>query len=126
MEKLQNLNVLFVDDDKMTVELTRAVLSKYFKNVYSAYDGQEALEMYKKNPEDFHVIISDYNMPNMNGGVFSKEILKINKEQCFFLFSIDNKEDEANEIGVNFLPKPLELDYLDYISAEYHQEKIAV
>lgn len=119
---LKNLNVLFVDDDRLTVEITRRLLEKYFKKVYFTYDGDEALELYEKEKENIDVIISDYNMPHMQGDELAKQVLKIDENQTFFLYSSENIEDEAKEVGLEFLPKPFELEYFDYI-ASVHQEK---
>ena len=64
-------SVLHVDDDK----LQRIVLSKILKNcevvaIVSVNDGSKGLETMKKN--EFDMVISDLEMPNMDGIVMIK------------------------------------------------------
>ena len=40
-------------------------------------DSMEALEIFKNNPDDFDLVISDITMPNMTGEDFAKKILSI-------------------------------------------------
>lgn len=71
-----NLKVLIVDD----METMRAMLNNYltdmgFKRIVMATDGTEAVTKLKdslKTNDPFHIIICDWDMPNMNGIDFLK------------------------------------------------------
>ncbi|OQW50596.1 MAG: hypothetical protein A4S09_02040 [Proteobacteria bacterium SG_bin7] len=71
-----NLKVLVVDD----METMRAMLNNYlndmgFKRIVMATDGTEAVLKLKdsqKTNDPFHIIICDWDMPNMNGIDFLK------------------------------------------------------
>ncbi len=71
-----NLKVLVVDD----METMRAMLNNYlndmgFKRIVMATDGTEAVQKLKdsqKTNDPFHIIICDWDMPNMNGIDFLK------------------------------------------------------
>ena len=53
-------------------------LKKYFHPFYTAYDGAEGLELFKKHRPA--IIITDIEMPKMNGLTMSQEILKIDPD----------------------------------------------
>lgn len=66
--------ILIVDD----VEDIREILAVYIlnqieANIFQAESGQEALDIFKNHPQ-IDLIISDYNMPNGNGGFLYKKI----------------------------------------------------
>lgn len=67
---LKNLRVLFVEDEELAREKLAKILSKLFKEVILASNGLEGLEKYEKSKitnEKIDLIISDINMPIMNG-----------------------------------------------------------
>ena len=67
---LKNLRVLFVEDEELAREKLAKLLSKLFKEVVLASNGLDGLEKYEKSRitgEKIDLIISDINMPIMNG-----------------------------------------------------------
>jgi putative nucleotidyltransferase with HDIG domain len=79
------LNILYVEDE---VEIRTKVvkyLSRLFKNVFSASDGEEALKLYKKN--SFDIVVTDILMPKMDGLNLIKQIKQINEKQEFIIIS---------------------------------------
>jgi diguanylate cyclase (GGDEF)-like protein len=63
--------ILIIDDDPDIRDVLNLTLSEYF-NVSAASNGKEGLEMVKiRNPD---LIITDYNMPVMNGPEFCKQL----------------------------------------------------
>jgi len=74
-------------------------------------DGREALDTYNKNGEKFDIVITDIQMPNMNGIELSREIIKQNKKQKILITSAYNETEyfiELIKIGVSgFMQKPL-------------------
>ncbi|QDF28936.1 response regulator transcription factor [Halarcobacter anaerophilus] len=65
LKKLSKINVLVVDSNKITIQKLKNALSLYCKNVYFAKDGIEGFELFQRNRPD--VIISDINLPELNG-----------------------------------------------------------
>ena len=61
----KSLNVLYAEDDLIIQESITRILKLFFKEVFVANDGSEALEIYHNNQID--VIILDYVMPNFDG-----------------------------------------------------------
>ncbi len=58
--------VLAVDDEPSNLDILTRMLKKENK-VFSAFSGLEAMEMLEKEGGDMDAIVSDVNMPNMNG-----------------------------------------------------------
>ncbi len=61
-----NRKVLVVDDSKTSRALLQSLLERHYLQVVTACSGPEALEILDKE-NDFCLVITDYNMPEMNG-----------------------------------------------------------
>jgi two-component system cell cycle response regulator len=113
-KNLKKLNLLFVDDDALVNKSFSLIFKKYFKNIYKAYNGEEGLEIFKNNHID--IVISDIQMPIMNGIEMAKEIKKINEEiPIIFMTAFDESKylKEAIEIGVEaYILKPIDKEIL--------------
>lgn len=70
--KLTGKHILLVDDNKMNVLLAQTVLKKWEMGFDCAYDGKEALELFKKN--DYDLILTDIQMPIMGGVELTHEV----------------------------------------------------
>lgn len=109
-DKIKNLKVLFVDDEKNVRVKTGVFLKKFFDNVVICSDGDEALDMFKST-DDFDIIISDILMPRMNGIEMVKEIKKINhKIYVIFLTASRDKENFDKTLSDLIFQKPLTYD----------------
>ena len=73
----------------------------------------EAFEHLKENPKTFDLIITDKNMPQIDGMNLSKKILEINPDQKIILLSgfVDQQQEkELKELGIyGIWQKPLSL-----------------
>lgn len=120
LENSKNLNILYVEDDKFLSKATSALFLNYFKKVDIAKDGLEGLDKYKLFLQDtkttYDIVITDINMPNMNGVDFSKKIKKINNEQIIIIITAFDEAEYLHasiELGVSaFLTKPLNVEQL--------------
>ena len=62
----RNIKILYVDDSRLIRDMVESALIEYgYLNIQSADDGVEALELSEQ--EDYDFIITDINMPNMDG-----------------------------------------------------------
>ncbi len=86
-----NCSVLYVEDDEIIREQTVNFLKRFFPDIVVANDGQEGLEKYKQR--DFDIIITDINMPHMNGIEMIKAIKKINYDQIILVTSAHNDSE---------------------------------
>jgi len=69
---LKNINILYVEDEESIREITASFLSKFVHKIVEAKDGEEGLEIFTKHCNDenllnFDLIITDINMPKLNG-----------------------------------------------------------
>jgi len=62
---LKEKNILYVEDDRETVELFTMMFEKYVNKMDSAYNGRDGLELFINNRPD--IVITDIEMPVMNG-----------------------------------------------------------
>jgi len=69
---LEGKRILLVDDNKMNVLLAQTILKKWKLEYDSAYDGKEALELFRKNHYD--LVLTDIQMPVMGGVELTHEI----------------------------------------------------
>lgn len=99
----KNQKILFVDDEKSLRDIYADLLGKFFSVVKVASDGKEALEMYNK--EHFDIVITDLNMPVMNGVELSSAIKSINRDQYIIVLSgfIDEFIIDLIRIGISDL-----------------------
>ena len=74
--KNQKTKVLIVDDSKVARLQMKELLEYYRLNCIEAVDGVDALKVLKCNSDDIKLVLTDYNMPNMNGLELTREIRK--------------------------------------------------
>jgi CheY-like chemotaxis protein len=72
--------ILFVDDEKMLVDVGEQILRRLGYDVVSRTSPLEALELFKARPKDFDLVISDQTMPGMTGDALASELMKLNPE----------------------------------------------
>jgi len=72
MIKQTKYTLLFVEDEAMIRRIAVRILRPYFIEIYEAKDGVEALELYYSHNPD--IIITDIEMPNMDGLTLCKTI----------------------------------------------------
>jgi len=111
------LNILYVEDEEASRLQLHEVFKLLFHSVDVAVDGLDALEMYKENSYD--IIITDINMPRMNGIELIKEIKEQNPAQNIIIISAHNNSEyllQAIEVGVDsFIIKPLKMQQLTLV-----------
>lgn len=74
-----NEHILFIDDEKEIVDMEKQLLENLGYRVTSMDNSLKALEIFKENPDNFDLVITDYTMPHMTGLELTKEIMKIQK-----------------------------------------------
>ena len=111
-----NENILFVDDEKSLIELGDKMLSSLGYHVVTKTDPLEAIEIFKTNPDQFDLVITDMAMPNMSGTRVAKELMKIRADIPIVLctgFSKLIDAETAKSFGIKgFLMKPITIHRL--------------
>jgi two-component system chemotaxis response regulator CheY len=122
MEVKMGNNVLLVDDSSTMRKIIGRALRQAgieFDNIYEAADGLQALEMLEKESVD--LVLSDINMPNMDGISFLRE--KANRANIntipVFMISTETGEDvigEAKSLGaVGAIKKPFTAEMVNEV-----------
>ncbi len=105
MEKYKNIKVLIVEDDDIARENAVELLQEYFIDIYEASNALDALKIYEKNNP--HIIISDIQMPKLNGLEFISKIRQKDKNvQIVILTAFCDKD---------YLLKAIELQLVKYL-----------
>ncbi|WP_368029515.1 EAL domain-containing protein [Arcobacter sp. s6] len=127
---LKNITILYAEDEKDLREVTHQILKGFTKKQYVAQNGQEGLELFKAHENEIDLIITDVNMPVMNGLDMVKEIKKINLNiPIIVATAFSNKEYllEAIDIGVDkYVLKPIDIAKLLQVMSQsliYHELK---
>lgn len=111
LQKNQEHKVLVVDDSMIFRKQMVTMLENFFIKVYAVAHGEEALNMLKTHP-DISLVLTDYNMPVMDGMQLTIEIRnKYTKNDLSILVLSSNEDDEINAMflknGANdYIKKP--------------------
>jgi CheY-like chemotaxis protein len=104
-------HILVVDDEKLIIELESRMLTRLGYHVTTCRNGSEALTVFKEKPEDFDLVITDLNMPNMTGDQLARRIISIRPDTPIIIctgFSEIMSHDDSKAIGVKeFVMKPV-------------------
>jgi len=113
--------ILAVDDDALILELERQIFEELGYEVVVMSSSLDALELFKRQPDQFDLVFTDHTMPQMTGLDLAREILRINPYISIVLCSGFNDHvvaKRAQEIGIKaVIPKPLIMkDLADVLS----------
>ncbi len=121
--KSLNLNVLVVDDEEDILDILTFILEDFGCNVVTAMNGEEGLEALQKNEIKFDVLITDLQMPIMNGIELLKNIQKLNLNLSRLVISgginLDIRHLEEEKLIDDFLSKPYQEEDLFKIISRY-------
>ena len=122
---LQNITILYVEDEDEVRELTSNFLSKFVHKIISAENGKEGLELFQKHQENsdldtIDLIVTDINMPKMNGLDMLLEIGKIDHLVPSIVTTAHNDasflKEAINQRVRGYVSKPLNMhDLIDSI-----------
>lgn len=110
------MKVLLVDDSGvMRKIIARNLNSLWIDDVVEAADGVEALEAFGDG-EGIDLVVTDWNMPNMNGLDLVKTIRKNGHKVPIMMVTTESEREQvlaAIQAGVNdYLVKPFDQDML--------------
>jgi len=108
----KQLKLLYVEDNADTRDATMVVLEEFFDDIVIANDGADGFE--KFNTNDINLIITDINMPQLNGIEMSKKIRKYDKDISILILSAYNESEyfvDSIKLGVEgYLIKPIYIE----------------
>jgi PAS domain S-box-containing protein len=105
-------HILFVDDERHLLKMAKQTLERQGYTVTTASSGEEALEVFEQDPNQFDLVITDLSMPQITGDDLAKAMISICPD-IPIIFSTGHSaqmdEDRAAELGAKaFLMKPFE------------------
>jgi two-component system cell cycle sensor histidine kinase/response regulator CckA len=104
--------VLLVEDENTVRRAAVIALTQRGFTVLEAADGEEGLEIAKKEDGNIDIIVSDVMMPVMDGPTMFKEMRKANLKKTKVIFASGYSEGLADQLPgeeFTFLPKPFDL-----------------
>lgn len=111
IENTSNIKLLYIEDNEQARIPTLAVLSEFFTNIVVAIDGRDGLQKYNEN--EIELIITDINMPNLDGLDMIEVIRKKNKDIPILLLSAYSDIEyfrRSIHLGVDgYLLKPIDM-----------------
>ncbi|MBN1930875.1 MAG: response regulator [Desulfobacterales bacterium] len=103
--------ILFIDDEQALVDIGKEILGYLGYKVVAVTSSIQAFDLFKLEPNQFDLVITDMTMPNMTGVMLAEEILKIRSDIPIILctgFSDVITPEKAQAIGISeFVLKPL-------------------
>ena len=102
--------ILVVDDHRAWLKIASTILSAAGYQVQVCEDPLDALLLFKESPGQIDLVITDLDMPNLDGIELAAELLKINSALSIVLTSVTVVELNSvmlQTLGIqDFVPKP--------------------
>ena len=123
--RLQGLRLLVVDDNQINLLLAEKALTREGAEVVLVQDGLQAIDCLKSEPSGFDLVLTDIQMPVMDGLTATRAIrqeLKLESLPVIALTAgvLAEERQQALDAGINdFLPKPMDLDVMANMIRSY-------
>ncbi|NJB67267.1 PAS domain S-box-containing protein [Desulfobaculum xiamenense] len=102
---------LFVDDERALAAIGGEMLESLGFSPVVETDSRRALEIFRRNPQSFSLVITDQTMPGLSGQRLAREILALRPDIPIIVctgYSADMSAEQAREMGIRgFLLKPV-------------------
>ncbi len=119
--------VLVVDDEEVVLQVVQERLKRAGYQVVTRSLGDAAYRLIQNNPEDFDLVITDYNMLGMNGLILTSEIKKLRPDLPVFLYTgnITILDPElCRRMGVNeVINKPIDFAHLTQLMSQWLENR---
>lgn len=120
---LKGKKLLIIEDDEFNFLIVKMSLSRFKFEITKADNGKEATEIFIKSPDYFDLIITDHDMPIMNGNEAAKIIKQINPKIKIILHTASLYKDELDKLDLSAIDeiifKPTEPSQLRELICKY-------
>ena len=100
--KCEHLHALYVEDDTDVAQEVSEILNDFFATVTVVEDGEDGFEAYKlfyqNNNHYIDIVLTDINMPVLNGIDMSKKIRQLNPAQRIIILTAMHDPDYSEEL----------------------------
>jgi len=105
-----NERILFIDDEAVLANMGKQILESLGYDVTSMTSSLDALALFKEDPEQFDLVITDTTMPHMPGDILAQKIMEIRPDIPVIICTGHSKrisKEKAKQMGIKgFLMKP--------------------
>ena len=112
IENLQQLSVLYVEDNRDVRNQLLQFLQRRFHEVLVAEDGVRGLQLYTSQQTPPDLVISDIRMPRMDGLSLAEQLRELNPEQPIVMTTAHEETEyllRAIDLGIDkFILKPVD------------------
>ena len=116
---LKDKRILLVEDNEINMEVAEFYLNAVHANVDKAWNGLEAVEKVKEQPNKYSLILMDIMMPKMNGDEAAKCIRKIHPSIPIVAMSAQSEYSMNQTIMNDSISKPIDEQKLNHILSKY-------
>ncbi len=106
-------SILFVDDEEGLMQATKQRLERLGYSVTGTTSALEALDLFRRAPQHYDLVITDFTMPHLSGADLAEAVLRIRTDIPVVLctgFSDRIDRRKARELGIDDLViKPLDV-----------------
>ena len=125
---LKDITVLYCEDEDGLRNVTGEVIRQFTKTAYLAENGKIGFDLFLEHQNEIDLIVTDVNMPEMNGLEMARKIKEINPNIPIIVataFSHSNYLLEAIELGIDkYVLKPIDIKKLFAVMRQsllYHE-----
>jgi PAS domain S-box-containing protein len=113
---LKRFTLLYIENDDMIREELSQLLMSFFSIVHVAKNGKEALRTYLENQDYIDLILTDINIPELNGIEIIRKVREFDKKIPVILTTAQSNSEflaEAIKLKVQeYIVKPIDIRYL--------------
>ncbi|BAF71586.1 response regulator [Sulfurovum sp. NBC37-1] len=126
LQEAGECTLLYVEDNQFVRESTLDLLQMYFSHIESAKNGEEGLKkyqaFYEKEGKYFDIVLTDINMPKLNGIEMIRQIKTLNERQMVVVFSAHGEAKYLFELidleVMHFILKPIDIERFEKVLAD--------
>jgi PAS domain S-box-containing protein len=114
LQHSHDFTLLYVEDNEEARKSTLELFDEFFTNIIIGVDGVDGIEKFQQNEID--LVITDINMPRMNGLEMTKKIRDIDEDIPILVLSAHNESSffiDSIKLGIDgYILKPLDVEQL--------------
>lgn len=119
-EILKSLTILYVEDNQSIREVVVKFLKRKVKEVISAENGKDGLEVLKTKEPD--IIITDIEMPVMNGVDMIEQIRKLSFNKPIIVVTAYKDDEHHSKLADGYIFKPIKFKELLTMIVNLHKK----
>ena len=112
LELFKDLTILYVEDEPLVQKSIGSILKRRVKKVYFANNGKDGIEAFKEHLNEIDLILTDIEMPIMNGLEMIEKIKAIRDEKPIIIITAFDDDEHKSDLADEFIVKPVKKEQL--------------